>query len=65
MCGHHNIRASAEDNTVQNTKDTHPIPGQNKIPDPAENRTRAVGLEVRDSTDHATATDKISTQLVY
>ena len=24
----HNVRASAEDNTGQNTKDTHPIPGQ-------------------------------------
>ena len=28
-----------------------------KIPDPAGNRTRAAGLEGRDSTDHATATD--------
>ena len=28
MCGQHNVRASAEDNTGQNTKDTHPIPGQ-------------------------------------
>ena len=28
MCGQHNIRASTEDNTGQNTKDTHPIPGQ-------------------------------------
>ena len=27
MC-QHNGRASAGDNTVQNTKDTHPIPGQ-------------------------------------
>ena len=29
-----------------------------KIPDPAGNRTRATGLEVSDSTDHATATDE-------
>ena len=28
MCGQHNGRASAEDNTGQNTKDTHPIPGR-------------------------------------
>ena len=28
MCGQHNVRTSAEDNTGQNTKDTHPIPGQ-------------------------------------
>ena len=28
MCGQHNARASAGDNTGQNTKDTHPIPGQ-------------------------------------
>ena len=28
MYGQHNVRASAEDNTGQNTKDTHPIPGQ-------------------------------------
>ena len=28
MCDQHNVGASAEDNTGQNTKDTHPIPGQ-------------------------------------
>ena len=28
MCGQHYVRTSAEDNTRQNTKDTHPIPGQ-------------------------------------
>ena len=28
MCGQHNVRASTGDNTGQNTKDTHPIPGQ-------------------------------------
>ena len=28
MCGQHNVRVSAEDNTGPNTKDTHPIPGQ-------------------------------------
>ena len=59
MCGQRNVRASAEDNTGQNTKDTHPIPGQKLKFDPAGNRTRAVGLEGRDSTDHATATDII------
>ena len=28
MCGQHKVRASDEDNTGQNTKDTHSIPGQ-------------------------------------
>ena len=51
MYGHHNVRASAEDNTGQNTKDIHPKPRTEiKIPDPAGNRTRAAGLEDRDST---------------
>ena len=61
MCGQHNVRASAEDNTGQNTDNGH-IPNRRteiKIPDPAGNRTRAIGLEGRDSTDHATATDAI------
>ena len=56
-CGHHNVRAFAEDNTRQHTKDRpNPRIGV-EIPDPAGNRTRASGLEGRDSTDHATATD--------
>ena len=25
MCGQHNVRAIARDNTEQNTKDTHPV----------------------------------------
>ena len=59
MCGQHNVRTSAEDNTGQNTDKGHtPNPWiRIKIPDPAGNRTRAVGLEGRDSTDHAMATD--------
>ena len=59
MCGQHNVRASAVDNTGQNTFKGHtPNPRREiKIPDPAVNRTRAAGLEGRDSTDHATATD--------
>ena len=28
MYGQHNVRALVEDNTGENTKDTHPIPGQ-------------------------------------
>ena len=28
MCGQHNIRATARDNTGQNTNDTHPVPGE-------------------------------------
>ena len=58
MCGQHD-RASAEDNTGQNSVKGHtPYPRTEiKIPDPAGNRTRATGLEGRDSTDHARATD--------
>ena len=53
------VRASAEDNTGQNTDKGH-IPNSRieiKIPDPAGNRTLAAGLEGRDSTEHATATE--------
>ena len=59
MCGQHNVRASAEDNTGQNTAKGHTSNPRTeiKIPDPAGNRTRAAGLEGRESTDHATATD--------
>ena len=59
MCGQHNVRASAEDSIGQNTDKGHtPNPRTEiKIPYPAGNRTRATGLEGRDSTDHATATD--------
>ena len=61
MYGQHNVRASAEDNTGQNgNKGYTPNPMiEIKIPDPAGNRTRAAGLEGRDSTDHATTTDKV------
>ena len=67
MCGQHNVRATAEDNTGQNTdKGYTPNPrAEIKIPDPAGNRTRAVGLEGRDSTDHATATDVYNTCYFY
>ena len=60
MCGQHNIRASAEDNTGQNTDRGHTLNHRTeiKIPDPAGNRTRAAGLEGRDSTDHATAVEE-------
>ena len=63
MCGQYNIRASAGDNTGQNTDKghththTHNLRTEIKIPDPTVNRTRATGLEGRDSTDHAKATD--------
>ena len=55
MCGQHNVRASAGDNTGH-TKDTHPIPGQKlKFLTPPGIEP---GLEGRDSTDHATVADK-------
>ena len=59
MCGQHNARASAGDNTGQNTKDTPNRRTEIKIRGPAGNRTRAAGFEGRDSTDHTTATDKL------
>ena len=61
MCGQHNVRASAEDRTGQNTdKGDTPNPRTEiKIPGPAENRTRAAGLEGRDSNAHATARDVV------
>ena len=67
MCGQHNVRASAEDNTGQYTDKGHtPNPRTEiKIPDPVGNRTRASGLEGRDSTDHAMATDQTITKLLY
>ena len=58
MYGQHNVRASAGNNTGQNTKDTPNPRTEIKIPDPAGNQTRAAELEGRESTDHATATDK-------
>ena len=62
MCGQHNVRASAGDNTGHNTDKGHtPNPRiEIKIPDPAGNRTRDAGLEGRDSTVHTTATDQYS-----
>ena len=48
---------------ITQTKD-RPIPRiEIKIPDPAGNRTRAAGLEGRDSTDHATATDDVKIKI--
>ena len=48
---------TAGDNTGQNTYKEHtPNPRiEIEITDPPGNRTRAAGLEGRDSTDHATA----------
>ena len=60
MCGQHYVRASVGDSTGQNTDKGHtPNPRIGiKIPGPTWTRTRAAGLEGRDSTDHATATDR-------
>ena len=55
MCGQHNVKASAEDNTDKGH--TPNSRSEIKIPHPAGNRTRAALLEGRDSTDDATATD--------
>ena len=60
VCVQHNIRATARDNTGQNTNNGHtPSPRiEIKISDPIGNRTRVTELESRDYTDHASATDK-------
>ena len=62
MCDQHNVRAPAEDNTGQNTKDTHPIPGQELkfLTLPESNPGRHAGLEGRDYIDNATATDDVN-----
>ena len=57
MCGQQNVRASAGDRTEHKGHTPNPRIGI-KIPHPAGNRTQAAGLEGRDSTDHATATDE-------
>ena len=59
MCGQHNVMATAADNTGLHTGKGHtPSPRiEIKIYDPAGNRTRAAGMEGRNSTDHVTATD--------
>ena len=59
ICGQQNVKASARDNTGQDTdKGQTPSPRIGiKILEPTENRTRAPGIEGRDSTDNAMATD--------
>ena len=61
MCGQHNVRTTIGDNTGQYKGHTPNPRIEMKIPDPAENRTLAAGLEFRDSTDHAMATDDSNT----
>ena len=58
MCGQHNARATTEDIIGQNIdKGYTPRPRiEITISGPAGNRTRASGLEGRDSIDHSTAT---------
>ena len=58
MCGQHNVRAFAKDNTGQNTKDTHPIPGQKlKFLTPPGIEPGLPGSKVETLPDHATAKD--------
>ena len=64
MCGEYNVRATAGDKIGQNTKGTPSSRIEIKISDPVGNRTRAYGLDGRDSTDHGTATDK-EEKLIY
>ena len=60
MFGQYNDRAITRDNAGQNRDERHtPSPTIGiKISEHAGNRTLAAGLEGRDSTDHATATDE-------
>ena len=55
MCGQHNIRATAGDNTGQNTDKGHtPSPRiEIKFSNPTGNRILAAGLEDRDFIDNA------------
>ena len=64
ICSEQNFRATARDNTLQNTDKGH-IPSPRveiKIRGTAGNRTRGSGLEGRDSTDYASATDLFRSQ---
>ena len=54
MCGQHNVRATARDNTGQKTKDIHSSRIKITISDPAGSSNPAAGFEDWDSTDHAT-----------
>ena len=56
MCGQHNVKATARDNTEYNRGHTASYRIEIKIVDPAGNRTQAAGLE-SSTTDHVTATD--------
>ena len=59
MCGKHNVRATARDNTGQDRDKGHTpsLKIKIKILNPAGNRTRAAGLEDGGSTNYATWTD--------
>ena len=61
MCGQHNVRASAGDNTGQNTEKGYTPNPRTEIKNlgPAGNRTRAAGLEGRNYTNHTTATENL------
>ena len=57
MCGQHNARAFAEDNTGQDTKETHPIPGQKlKFLTPSGIEPGPSGWKAGTLNDHANAT---------
>ena len=61
MCGQHNVRVTARDNTGQNTDKGHTTSPriEIKISESAGNWTRASGLEGRDCTDHVATTDSV------
>ena len=64
MCGRQNVRATAGDNTEQNTKDTPSSRIQTKTSDSARNRTPVTELGGRNTTNHATVTDADSFPVV-
>ena len=56
ICGQQNVSATARDNTGQSTDNGHTRNSRLEIKnlDPVGNRTRAAGMEGRESTDLAT-----------
>ena len=66
MCDQHNVWATIGDNTGQNTDKGYTLNPRTeiKIPNSIWNRTRVAGLEGSDSTEHATATDKLAYSLL-
>ena len=64
MCGHQNVRTTTGDNTGQNTKDTHPVPGLILKFLALPGIEPGLWVVRQDSTDHATSKD-INSILIF